>query len=362
MNILYDHTIFQNQQYGGISRYFYELISRMSPKANTNVTLFQGLHINNYPLSNISCNKYLGYKPNLKIPSLYKSFLFTMPNKIAFHTLYSTSKHFDIYHPTYYYHGLNKHHKTPIVITIHDMIHEIYPDQLRFSNHFTRVKKEAIHIADAIICPSQNTKKDLLNIYDIPDNKITVIYHGNSLHTQVSLPPPIKPYLLYVGDRKSTYKNFRVLFNAYHNTLSEHFDLICFGGGKFNKYELNAIKNCTGNITQISGSDKLLTSLYKNAFCYICPSLYEGFGIPLLEALSTGCPVIASHTSSIPEVTNNAAILFNPISSSELTNAIESLHNEHKRNNLIRLGLEQSKKFSWDKTANETMKLYKTLI
>ena len=78
--------------------------------------------------------------------------------------------------------------------------------------------------------------------------------------------------------------------------------------------------------------------------------------------MSTGFPVIASNSSSISEVTNNAAILFNPISPSELINSIESLHNEHIRNNLIRLGFEQSKKFSWDKTANETMELYKTLI
>jgi glycosyltransferase involved in cell wall biosynthesis len=109
----------------------------------------------------------------------------------------------------------------------------------------------------------------------------------------------------------------------------------------------------------LSGSDHLLASLYKNAFCFVYPSLYEGFGIPLLEAMGMGCPVIASNTSSIPEVVDKAALLFDLNSKDSLINAIELLEsNEFKRGELINLGVEQEKKFSWDKTADETFKAY----
>ncbi|RPJ79766.1 MAG: glycosyltransferase family 1 protein [Alphaproteobacteria bacterium] len=374
MKILYDHTVFQFQRYGGISRYFYELITRLSTKENVDISLFQGLHINEYALSKHKHNfdSYWGYKWEYKKPAAkYMALIFAMPNKVLFDS-YIRSLGVNIYHPTYYKTNLDKYNKSAIVLTVHDMIHELYSDQFIDSRFVIKAKKKSINTADQIICVSKNTKKDLINLYDVPEDKIEVIYHGNSLPKSdeflkladlKKLYPITKPFLLYVGDRKTPYKNFTMLLETYTTTLSDSFDLVCFGGGDFNRNELRTIqgiKKCSGKVIHLSGSDHLLASLYKNAFCFIYPSLYEGFGIPLLEAMGLGCPVIASDTSSIPEVVDKAALLFDPNSKDSLISAIELLESDDlKREKLVNLGFEQEKKFSWDKTAHETFKVYK---
>jgi len=373
MKILYDHTIFQFQRYGGISRYFYELITRLPTIEDVNINLFQGFHINEYCLSEHKHNfeSYWGYKWKYEKPDTkYMSHIFAIPNKILFDNIYMRSVDFDIYHPTYCTKDLNKHYKSTIVLTVHDMIHELYPDQFRDSKSTIKAKKVSINAADTIICVSKNTKNDLIDMYDVPEDKIKVIYHGNSLpksdqclkDTDLNKIYEInKPFLLYVGDRNRTYKNFTLLLETYSTMLSDRFDLVCFGGGDFNRNDLKTIKNIknSGKVIHLSGSDHLLASLYKNAFCFVYPSLYEGFGIPLLESMGMGCPVITSNTSSIPEVVNKAALLFDPNSKDSLLRTIELLeNNESKRKKLISLGFEQENKFSWDKTANETLKVY----
>ena len=374
MNILYDYTVFQLQRYGGISRYFFELIKRLSTKEDVSINLFQGFHINEYGLSEHRQNfeSYWGHKIGCNKPAIkYLAYiLFSMPNKILFDQ-YIGSSDVDIYHPTYYRSDLDKYNKSAIVLTVHDMIHELYPDQFIDSRFVIKAKKISINKADLIISISENTKKDLMNIYDVLEDKIKVIYHANSLPKSneylkcadlEKMYSITKPFLLYVGDRKRSYKNFTILLETYSTMLSDRFDFVCFGGGDFSHNELRTIKSirCSGKVIHISGPDHLLASLYKNAFCFIYPSLYEGFGIPLLEAMGLGCPVIASNTSSIPEVVDKAALLFDPNSEDCLINVIELLEkNESRREKLINLGFEQEKKFSWDKTANETFNVYK---
>jgi len=373
MRILYDHSVFQFQRYGGISRYFYEIITRLAVQENVDISLFQGFNINEYALSEHKSNfdSYWGYKWKCRKPvaKYLAHILFSMPNKILLER-YAHSSRIDIYHPTYYRKDLGKYNKTGIVLTVHDMIHELYPDQFIDSRFVIKAKKKSINAADQIICVSNNTKMDLMRIYDVPEEKINVIYHGNSLpesHGHLK-PEDLKetysltlPYILYVGDRKQSYKNFKMLLETYVTSLSDRFDLVCFGGGNFNSHELKFIHNAKppGKVIHLSGSDCLLASLYKNAFCFVYPSLYEGFGIPLLEAMGMGCPVISSNKSSIPEVVDKAALFFDPTSKESLLNGIESLeYNRSKRNKLINLGLEQEKKFSWNKSAHETFNVY----
>lgn len=374
MKILYDYTVFQFQRYGGISRYFYELITRLSMKEDVDISLFQGFHINEYAFSEHKQNfdSYWGYKWNYKKPvaKYLAHILFSIPNKMLFDN-YIGSSDVNIYHPTYYRANLDKYNKSAIVLTVHDMIHELYPKQFIDSRSVIKAKKKSINAADQIICVSENTKKDLINIYDVPVDKLEVIYHGGSLPKSEEylklldlkrLYPITKPFLLYIGDRKTPYKNFPMLLETYTTSLSDRFDLVCFGGGGFNHKELRIIQNTkySGKVIHLSGSDHLLASLYKNAFCFIHPSFYEGFGIPLLEAMGLGCPVIASNTSSIPEVVGKAALLFDPNSKDSFISVVELIENcESKRERLVNLGFEQEKKFSWDKTASETLKVYK---
>ena len=372
MKILYDHIVFQFQRYGGISRYFYELITKLSTKEDLGIDLFQGFYINEYGLSGHKQNfeSYWGHKWKYKNPSAkYMALIMAIPNKILFDN-YKTSSDIDIYHPTYYMTGLKLNRKAPIVITVYDMIHELYPDQFIDSWFVIKAKKRAISMAKVIIAISENTKKDLIKIYNVPESKIKVIYLASSLRSSKLMTIDElkkvhglkRPYLLYVGDRRA-YKNFKVLFDSYIINFSDEFDLICFGGGKFKNNELKNINSRIKNsIIQLNGSDYLLASLYKYAFCFVYPSFYEGFGIPPLEAMSMGCPVIASDASSIPEVVGDAAILFDPHSNEELIGAIKLLYDESKRNKLIELGFEQEKKFNWDKMANETLDIYKNIL
>jgi len=368
MKVFYDHSVFQFQRYGGISRYFYELITRLSTNEDVDISFFQGIHISEYALSEHRQNfdSYWGYKWECKKPiaKYLAHIFFTIPNKIMYNK-YMRSSDVNIYHPTYYMKGLKQNRKAAIVITVYDMIHELYPDQIIDSRFVIKAKRRAIGLADVIIAISENTKKDLIQMYDVPESKIKVVYLASSLQSSNPMTSEElkkrygfkRPYILYVGDRRA-YKNFKILLESYIEYFSDDFDLVCFGGGKLKTSEL---KN-TNTIIQLNGPDDLLASLYKHAFCFVYPSFYEGFGIPPLEAMSMGCPVIASNASSIPEVVGDAAIKFDPHSKDELVNAIKSLYDESKRKDLIQRGFEQEKKFTWDKMATTTLEIYKSIL
>ena len=368
MKVLYDHQIFTNQIYGGVSRYFYELMNHFSQ--NQDIKLEISLkYSNNHYLENVNFTKHKTFFKYVNFKG--KSHIMTSINE--FHSKRLLIKHdFDVFHPTYYNPYFLKYiDKKPFVVTVYDMIHELYPELFSNKNKITERKKILTRKADMILSISENTKKDLIEICDVPENKVKVAYLANSLISSNCLTIDKltekydinKPYLLYVGGRDS-YKNFWMLLDVYSSHFSDNFDLICFGGDAFNKAELKKITSIktSHKVIQLRGSDNLLSSLYKHAFCFVFPSLYEGFGIPPLEAMSMGCPVVASKASSIPEVVGNASILFDPHSKDELVGAIESLYDESKKNKLIRLGFEQEKKFNWNKTANETMEIYKSII
>lgn len=369
MNILYDYSIFSLQIYGGISRYFYELINRISLNKEASINVFEGFYINEYGLSE-NKNNYYSYEGH-KIPYVKYIYNAVKLNPIWFKNTYSHIDNLDIFHPTYYREDLDKFKKSAVVITVHDMIHELYKDQ--FSNYDPTIKQKRVSInaSDAIICVSENTKKDIIRVYDVPKEKIWVVYHGSSLNIvkSINMNKFTKehffkaPYLLYVGNRDG-YKNFLYLLNVYATHFAGDFNLLCFGGGNFKETELSLLSkyNLLNKVIHVNGSDDFLAALYKKAFCLIYPSLYEGFGIPPLEAMSLGCPVIASNTSSIPEVVGNGGILFDPFSEEDLIRSIESLMSDNMRYQLILKGFEQEKKFSWDKTAIETLNVYKSII
>lgn len=368
MKILYDHQVFTNQVYGGISRYFYELMNHLSQNEDVKFKIALK-YSNNHYLENVNFTNHRTFFRDIN----FKGKVHLLKYLNEFHSKRVLIKHdFDIFHPTYYNPYFLKHiDKKPFVVTVYDMIHELYPELFSDKNKLSEQKEILTRKADVILAISENTKNDLIEICDVPENKVKVVYLANSLISSncqtidklIEIYGIKKPYLLYVGTRNS-YKNFGMLLDIYSKHFSENFDLICFGGDAFNKIELEKILRIktSHRVIQLSGSDDLLASLYKHAFCFVFPSLYEGFGIPLLEAMSMGCPVIASKASSIPEVVGNAAVLFDPRSKDELINAIESLYDESKRNYLINRGFEQEKKFSWDKMANETLDIYKNIL
>ena len=368
MKIAYDNQIFFIEKYGGISRYFTSLLNELV-KTGNEYKIFSIVHVNEY-LSHfdkkiINGLKFEKYPPKT---TTILNHLSKIVNKV---NLKSWKP--DLIHETFY--SLNRTYtkRSPIVITIHDMIHELYPSMFNNEDNTSIYKKSAVDRADKIICVSETTKRDLVNIFSVPENKIEVIYHGytflqnesNLLINLISVPE--EPYLLYIGKRGG-YKNFERYLNSISNTktLKNDFKLIFFGGGSFTKNELNLFFKLGFDIDDflyLEGDDSLLQSLLKNATAFIYPSLYEGFGLPLLEAMQCGCPIIASNSGSIPEIAKNAAEYFDPTSIDDMALNITKVVYSQERINVLKHNCQiQIKNYSWEKAATLTNSVYKKLL
>ncbi len=367
MNIVYDHQIFALWQYGGVSRYFFEISRNINKNINssTKVAIVAPVYINKH----LSKKELLIKGKRVGFGNKAGKILFTA-NRLIAPRIISKLKP-DIVHKTYYYdHSRFLKSKTKNVITIHDMTNEIFPHYSKNSKNHTRNKKKAAREADHIFCVSENTKNDLMRIFNVNSEKITVIYHGVFPNKNLFLEKKSsfkKPFLLFVGNR-CTYRNFRNLLFVYASNpdLNQYFNLVAFGGGKFTKEEKTLIKELNlslENVIHKTGNDNDLFNLYKKASMLVYPSLYEGFGLPPLEAMKYGCPVACSHTSSIPEVVGDAALLFDPLSLKSISDCIlKIIYDKKVAKDLTSKGLERAKKFKWDKAAKKTLNTYKKLI
>lgn len=363
MRILYDYQIFGSQQYGGISRYFYQLANELAGMEGQEIDVFAPLYVNDYFRNGDIVRPY-----GIKIPrSPHRVRLVEWVNSSASRLLVRPKRDVDIYHETYY--SLNDYCPSSAkrITTVHDMIQERLSDRY-FENDLTSQKKAlAVERADHVICVSENTRKDLIELLDVDPKKISVVHHGFALANQGKIAHKTvcseRPFLLYVGYRGG-YKNFRGLFEAYvaSPVLRNEFDLICFGGGEFTSNETDLFQRLGISmkcIRQVSGDDATLATYYKMASAFVYPSIYEGFGIPPLEAMSFDCPVVCSSVSSIPEVVGDAAEMCNPYEPDMIRMAIERVVcDDALRESLIFRGRERIKLFSWERCARETLDAY----
>jgi len=356
MKILLDHQIFSVQEYGGVSKLFAELYKNLK-KMGVECEI---------PLV-FSNNEYLKDK---KIESLFKEINF--PGKLTlirlinqFHTInYLKNGSFDVFHPTYFDDYFIKYlGNKPFVLTVYDLIHEkFYNDSIKLQPTL-KSKRRLIQKANKIISISQKTKNDLVDYYKIKPSKVEVIYPANSLNllTAEKYNVPSK-YILFVGSRKE-YKNFDIVLQAMNGIENQTF-LVCVGGRGFTHEEEQKMKRykIRDRVIQLDVNDQQLAYCYKNAKCFVFPSLYEGFGIPILEAFSCNCPVILSDIEVFREVAGNAALYINPKSVDTLTVAINSvINNEPLRDKKIKLGKKRLELYSWLKMAQETLKVYKSI-
>lgn len=364
MNITYDHQIFVVSKFGGASRYFTEMISRMSKFPDADVSVFAGFYINEYGIEKFKNDFKLfeGKKYN-EIPKS-KMFAFHLDN-FLFSSFLKKSKP-DIYHTTYYKY-LNCGYKGIRTMTVLDMMHELMPGSFSKLDNSAKWKSECVKKMDGIISISHATKKDLVNIYNVPEEKVKVIHLANSMNTEVKSERIVKePYILYIGGRW-VYKNFKMLLQVYAETpyFKNNFKLVAFGGGNFSQEENDLIKKygVEGKVVFDTGSDEKLANYYKYASVYVYPSKYEGFGVPLVEAMYMDCPMIGSNISSIPEIGGPAALYFDPDSPEDLKDKLETiLTNEEVKNDLLEKAKEWRKNFSWEKTTEETYNYYKELL
>jgi glycosyltransferase involved in cell wall biosynthesis len=250
------------------------------------------------------------------------------------------------------------------------MVHEIFPKMFLGKNAVSKRKKILAKKATKIIAISKNTKKDIIKYFGINEDKIEVVYLSNSFNSclggrghNLGLP---ERYVLFVGKRNG-YKNFDLFIEGIVSLMKKdkNLNIVCAGGGEFTRLEKEKFRTfgIENKIYHFSGGDNLIQHLYSKALAFVFSSLYEGFGIPILEAFSCNCPVICSRTSSLPEIAKDAAIYFNPEDKTEMRSSIEKvLYNKTLRKELAQRGLKRLKDFSWAKTARQTKKIYKEII
>ena len=307
----------------------------------------------------------------IRIPRIPKTFRLVRATSEGLASLMMRIFRPNIVHETYYSESAYAPKGARRVITVYDMVSERFPEEFGGSQ-FTATKKVAVLRADHVLCISESTRRDLIELFGLAAERTSVVYLGYDnlvppAHADIRRPTATRPYLLYVGSRGG-YKNFAALMRAFASSdyLRSGFSVMCFGGGAFSPDELALFRHLQlsgEHVSQIGGGDEMLASMYKNAAAFVYPSLYEGFGIPPLEAMSLGCPVICGNTSSIPEVVGDAGEYFDPSEPESMRIAIEAvLQSTSLSNDLVAKGHVRRALFSWERCARETLDVYRSIL
>lgn len=368
MRIAFDQQVFLLQEFGGISRYVCSLTEALSLIPGVEAKIYAPLHY----------NRHLEALPReliqaWRLPRIPKTArpVFALSTILACRAIRRFRP--DIVHASYYAPDAFAPESARRVITVYDMISERFPAEFP-GRQFTDAKKSAILRADHVLCISESTRRDLIELFGIAAERTSVVYLGcddlmprDASDTGASAKSPSRPYLLYVGSRGG-YKNFTALLQAFASStyLRGSFSIMCFGGGALVAEELALLEKLglsDMHVRQVSGNDELLATTYKAAVAFVYPSLYEGFGIPPLEAMSLGCPVVCSSASSIPEVVGDAGEYFEPSDSESIRVAIEHVvQSVSRRSELIAKGHARRALFNWARCASETLDVYRSIL
>ncbi len=368
LRVVFDPQIFCHQRFGGVSRYVCSMALEMQRMAGVTPLIVAPFHF----------NEYLGQLPACLVRGRRVRWLegrtalaygaSVLPGKIIARAFKP-----DVLHNTYYF-PIKPPRGARRILTVYDMIHEKFPEYFAAGAFIKRMKAASVAAADHVICISESTRRDLLATYDIPEERVSVTHLA--FDPLVSLlsgesPSAFKvrvlgadaPYLLYVGSRLS-YKNFHGLLDAYATSASlrSNFFCVCFGGGDFTDAERAAISKAgvEGRVKYLGGSDAELAACYAHAALFVCPSLYEGFGIPVLEAMSLDCPVACSNSSSLPEVAGDAAKLFDPLDRDSIRDALEEVLGSPSATTALKeRGRIRKQRFSWRICAENTVGIYR---
>jgi glycosyltransferase involved in cell wall biosynthesis len=276
----------------------------------------------------------------------------------------------DILHPTYYslLTGLPIDKiRIPIVVTVWDMIHELYPQYYDPTGAKSAIKKNVISAASLILCISENTKNDLMSFYSIPESKIKVILLAPGIQKQnfeASSERSNPRFFLYVGGRKY-HKNFEGLLKAFAkvSTIEDEVALLVVGrpfhGNELQQIGTLRIMNRIHHLGEIG--DNQLAELYRQSLALVYPSFYEGFGIPPLEAMTCGTVALVSNRSCLPEIAGQGALFFDPDIPDDLEDKMLAIiRSSTLRDNYIAKGNEWVKRYSWDKTSEQVFSAYRS--
>ncbi len=384
--VLYDSQAFDMQTHGGVSRCFTELYTHLPDyvKAKLPIIETDNAYLNNigFPENGFTFNNCLWegkggikkflYKLRYNLAYRQYSNWDRNPKLNLFESIRLLKKgKFDVFHPTFFDPYFLKYlGDKPFVLTIHDMITELYPNYYPADTAQLQFKKKLIPLANHIVVVSENTKKDVIRLFNIPEEKISVVYHGidDTPYIPKENSNSYGEYLLYVGERH-WYKNFYHF--VYHTIpiLKKYRDLKVVCTGKPFSYEeltLLDFADLKDRFVQTYvKSDQDFLDLYHNAIAFVYPSEYEGFGIPILEAYKADCPVMLNKASCFPEIAEDAAIYFDVSKkSSSFEEQFETLYhlNATEREALLQKQRQQLAKYSWKKSAQQLAEVYRKLV
>lgn len=351
--VLFSGDIFVAQTHGGVSRYFANLHSGL-----------QGVGMNSWIAAPLHWNDHLheAGHPAGRFGIARSMYTRRLAKVLASAAAYASMRRSTetIYHPTYYSAPFPPRGMS-VVVTVYDMIHERYPTMFSGSSWLAKAKRRWCERADIVLAISETTRRDIIAFMGIDPEKVVVtplgvcaaVPSGNARHD--------RPFFLFVGARRG-YKKFDSVLEAMALIgQSERPDLVAFGGPPFDLDEAAQIASLglAARVTHETGSDGWLAAHYRDASALLVPSLYEGFGLPVLEAMAAGCPVVAARTSALEEVGGDAALFFAPGEATELEEAMRMIREELSvREQYVVSGRRRAQMFSWTNTVEATYRYY----
>lgn len=340
-----DGIIFSLQKQGGISVYFRELLTFLDSQNVPALLTIDAIDGATYSNAITSSRVVTVMNHSSRLLERYRSC--------------RTDPRASLFHSSYY--RLPSDRDLPTVLTVHDFVYERYQMGLRKWVHSAQ-KNLAIRSAQSVICVSESTKNDLLEfVGETPGQNIYVIHNGVSdIFQQLKLHSAINPYVLFVGQRGG-YKNFQLLLKAME--FLPELSLFCVGGGTIQPKEIENFSVSVSSRVRHVGfvSDEQLNILYNQAICLAYPSSYEGFGIPVIEAMRSGCPVVCIKCKAILEVGKDALTVAAESDPRALADAILKTTSS-ERSTLIDKGLAVARNYSWSATHQKTLEIYRKLV
>ncbi len=372
LHVFFDDSIFHVQPVGGISRYVTSLTAALSASDQCRVTLF------------------CGWSP-AQIPAILRKIqnlrIFHLPRPTSWRVNTAAARlsgfwrravfrserragEDSVYHPSFYtFDPFIAGSADAMVTTFHDMIAELCPEQSKRSVRHLEQKVNAGKRADGILTVSKSTFGDLTRLHPWTTDKISVAHLATNLAASPRSPSVkwqqhVAGYFLMVGHRDH-YKNGAMALRAFiefsKRQGEEIYGLVICGGGALGENEIQELEavGLRSRVIWTSASDEELENLYSHAIALLYPSRYEGFGLPVLEAMACGCPVITTRISSLPEVGGQACIYVDPDESDQIADCMQGLASDPQfRSRFILAGLKQSELFSWERCANKTLAAY----
>jgi glycosyltransferase involved in cell wall biosynthesis len=363
MNVLFDYQAFSNQRAGGVSRYFVELALALQARGFDAWTIHAGLYLNDHLRE---ARAGLPHVRGLALPRGIRPHPLVSAANRMLHVAHARCRRFDIYHQTYFNY-LPAPRGARRVVTVFDMTYERFPSYFSPSDPTPARKRRAVLEADGIICISEATRKDLLELLPVPPERVQVVHLGVRpavAHERDSAPQATPVHFLHVGNRRG-YKNFSAVLQAFHAAeLPSFAKLVCVGGEQPDNAEREHIRrfHLEGRIEFRRCGDAELRRLYREAAALVYVSRYEGFGLPPLEAMAEGCPVICSDIPVLRETAGDPAAYVDPDDIPALARLMHTASGDAQwRQARAMAGRHHVRRFTWDECARRTLAFYAAL-